>query len=96
MVVKVNNVLLDKLMNCAVVLRRYYFLFAKFKPKEKRRMGSEKLPRCHLKGLLLRAWPILSQSMAYFVSTIFGTTENDRRVDTLTFIVDDLHCIKGD
>jgi len=50
MVVKVNNVLLDKLMNCAVVLRRYYFLFAKFKPKEKRRMGSEKLPRCHLKG----------------------------------------------
>ena len=35
--------------------------FSKFKPKEKRRMGSEKLPRCHLKGLLLRAWPILSQ-----------------------------------
>ena len=71
-------------MNCAVVLR-YYFLFAKFKPKEKKRMGSEKLPRCRLKGLLLRAWPVLSQQS-------LGTTENDRRVDT--FIVDDLQCIK--
>ena len=75
-------------MNCALVLR-YYFLFAKFKPKEKKRMGSEKLPRCCLKGLLLRAWPILSQQS-------LGTTENDRRVDTHTFIVDDLQCIKGD
>lgn len=62
--VKVNNVLLDMSGEKADELCNGFkkiLLFAKFKPKEKKRMGSEKLPRCHLKGLLLRAWPILSQ-----------------------------------
>lgn len=62
--VKVNNVLLDMSGEKADELCSGFkkiLLFAKFKPKEKKRMGSEKLPRCHLKGLLLRAWPILSQ-----------------------------------
>lgn len=74
-------------MNCAVVLRRLYF--CKVQTKEKKRMGSQK----SYLAVILR---VTSQGMAYFVSTIFGTTENDRRVDTRTFIVDDLHCIKGD